>query len=132
MSYDESEVSLLKLCQIFIVSSNGNIHLQFQPSARYSQLFDMQSACCVCLAELSFDYTNGQTIIERNGIYILALLLFPENEGFRELEKYVHLQVMPIANGISFLTVNQNRNQERFHRFHYSVMFSEHFDIYFL
>jgi hypothetical protein len=53
----------------------------------------MQSACCTCLAELSFDYTNGQTIIEINGIYILAMLLFPENEDCQRLEKFHHLQV---------------------------------------
>jgi hypothetical protein len=53
----------------------------------------MESACCTCLAELSFDYTNGQTVIERNGIYILAMLLFPENEDFHRLEKFNHLQV---------------------------------------
>lgn len=53
----------------------------------------MQSACCICLAELSYDYTNGQTVIERNGIYILAMLLFPDNEDFHRLEKFNHLQV---------------------------------------
>ncbi len=53
----------------------------------------MQSACCNCLAELSYDYTNGQTIIERNGIYIVALLLFPENEDYLRLESFNHLQV---------------------------------------
>lgn len=53
----------------------------------------MQSACCNCLAELSCDYTNGITIIERNGIYILAMLLFPETEEILRLERYNHLQV---------------------------------------
>ena len=53
----------------------------------------MQSACCNCLAELSYDYANGQTIIERNGIYILAMLLFPENEDSLRLERFNHLQV---------------------------------------
>jgi hypothetical protein len=53
----------------------------------------MQSACCNCLAELTYDYTNGQTIIERNGIYIVAILLFPENEDYQRLESFNHLQV---------------------------------------
>jgi len=53
----------------------------------------MKSACCNCLAELSYDYTNGQTIIERNGIYILAMLLFPETEEIQRLERFHHLQV---------------------------------------
>ena len=53
----------------------------------------MESACCTCLAELSFDYTNGQTIIERNGIYILAIILFPESEDIQRSEKFHHLQV---------------------------------------
>lgn len=53
----------------------------------------MQSACCNCLAELSYDYTSAQAIIDRNGIYILAMLLFPENEEFLRLEKFNHLQV---------------------------------------
>lgn len=53
----------------------------------------MKSACCICLANLSYDYTNGQTIIERNGIYMLAILLFPENEDIQRLERFQHLQV---------------------------------------
>lgn len=61
--------------------------------SRRDQLFDMESACCTCLAELSYDYANGQTVIERNGIYIVAMLLFPENEDFQRLEKFNHLQV---------------------------------------
>ena len=57
----------------------------------------MESACCTCLAELSLDYTNGQTMIERNGIYILATLLFPENEEIQHVEKFHHLQVNRIV-----------------------------------
>lgn len=53
----------------------------------------MKSACCICLAELSYDYNSGQTIIERNGIYMLAMLLFPENEEIQRLERFQHLQV---------------------------------------
>ena len=53
----------------------------------------MKSACCNCLSELSYNYANGQTIIERNGIYMLAILLFPENEEIQRLEKFHHLQV---------------------------------------
>jgi hypothetical protein len=53
----------------------------------------MQSACCTCLAELSFDNANGQTMIERNGIYILAMLLFPEQDDVQRTEKFIHLQV---------------------------------------
>ena len=53
----------------------------------------MESACCICLAELSFDYTSGQAIIERNGIYILAMLLFPDSEESQRSEKFFHLQV---------------------------------------
>jgi hypothetical protein len=53
----------------------------------------MKSACCNCLAELSYNYANGQTIIEQNGIYLLAILLFPENEEIQRLEKFHHLQV---------------------------------------
>ncbi|CAF4419224.1 unnamed protein product, partial [Adineta steineri] len=53
----------------------------------------MQSACCNCLAELSYNFTNSQTIIERNGIYILAMLLFPDNDDVQRLETFNHLQV---------------------------------------
>ena len=63
----------------------------------------MKSACCNCLAELSYDYTNGQTIIERNGIYILAILLLPENEDIQRLERFHHLQVNDIQLFVYFL-----------------------------
>lgn len=53
----------------------------------------MESACCTCLAELSFDYANGQAVIERNGIYILSLILFPESEDIQRSDKFHHLQV---------------------------------------
>ena len=53
----------------------------------------MQSSCCNCLAELSCDNTNRQTIIEQNGIYILAVLLFPKDKELQRLETFIHLQV---------------------------------------
>ena len=83
---DESEVSTL----IFHFNS---IDIHSQVPSHYDQLFDMKSACCICLAELSYDYNSGQTIIERNGIYMLAMLLFPENEEIQRLERFQHLQV---------------------------------------
>ncbi|CAF1027205.1 unnamed protein product [Adineta steineri] len=81
--------------------------------SRRDQLFDMQSACCTCLAELSFDYTNSQTIIERNGIYILAVLLFPENDDFQRLEKFNHLQRNVFRTLRYLFSLNKNRDQYR-------------------
>ncbi|CAF5074175.1 unnamed protein product, partial [Rotaria magnacalcarata] len=76
----------------------------------------MQSACCNCLAELSCDYTNGQIIIERNGIYILAMLLFPENEESLRLEKYNHLQ-RNVFKTLRFLfSLNKKNDQYQFKR----------------
>ena len=73
----------------------------------------MQSACCTCLTELSYDYTNGQTIVERNGIFILAMLLFPENEEQFRLEKYVHLEKNVFRTLRFIFSVNKNRDQCR-------------------
>ncbi|CAF4836312.1 unnamed protein product, partial [Rotaria sp. Silwood2] len=81
--------------------------------SRRDQLFDMESACCTCLAELSYDYTNGQTIIERNGIYLLAILLFPENEDHQRLEKYHHLQRNIFRTLRYLFSLNKNRDQYR-------------------
>lgn len=82
----------------------------------------MESACCTCLAELSLDYTNGQTIIERNGIFILAMLLFPETEEIQRVEKFHHLQV----NRNSLKSIVQNL----FFLFSREMSFV-HYDIYF-
>ncbi|CAF0730724.1 unnamed protein product [Rotaria sordida] len=84
--------------------------------SHFDQLFDMQSACCNCLAELSYDYTNGQTIIERNGIYILAMLLFPENEDFLRLERFNHLQ-RTVFKTLRFLfSLNKKHDQYQYKR----------------
>ncbi|CAF1069447.1 unnamed protein product [Rotaria sordida] len=81
--------------------------------SRCDQLFDMESACCTCLAELSYDYTNGQTIIEQNGIYILATLLFSENEDYQRLEKFHHLQRNIFRTLRYLFSLNKNRDQYR-------------------
>ena len=73
----------------------------------------MQSACCTCLTELSYDYTNGQTIIERNGIFILAMLLFPDNDEYFRLEKFVHLEKNVFRTLRYLFSVNKNRDQCR-------------------
>ncbi|CAF2507142.1 unnamed protein product [Rotaria sp. Silwood2] len=84
--------------------------------SQFDQLFDMQSACCTCLAELSYDYTNGQTIIERNGIYILAMLLFPENEDVLRLERFNHLQ-RAVFKTLRFLfSLNKKHDQYQYKR----------------
>ncbi|CAF3810359.1 unnamed protein product [Rotaria magnacalcarata] len=93
-----------------------NIPEDSEVISQFDQLFDMQSACCNCLAELSCDYTNGQIIIERNGIYILAMLLFPENEESLRLEKYNHLQ-RNVFKTLRFLfSLNKKNDQYQFKR----------------
>lgn len=67
------------------------------------RLFDMHAACCNCLSELSLNFNNGQTIIEANGIYIVAKLLFPENEEWRERRSFLNLQVILISSFIILL-----------------------------
>lgn len=62
-------------------------------NASVDHLFDMKAACCHCLSELSLNYTNGQKIIEANGIYTIAQLLFPEREEFRRRSSFFRLQV---------------------------------------
>ncbi|CAF0862672.1 unnamed protein product [Adineta ricciae] len=94
-------------------NSKKSMREDVETASRRDQLFDMQSACCTCLAELSYDYTNGQTIIERNGIYILAVLLFPENEDFQGLEKFNHLQRNVFRTLRYLFSLNKNRDQYR-------------------
>ncbi|CAF4602877.1 unnamed protein product [Rotaria sp. Silwood1] len=94
---------------------NSKKHTRDETDAisRRDQLFDMESACCTCLVELSYDYTNGQTIIEQNGIYILAILLFPENEDYQRLEKFHHLQRNIFRTLRYLFSLNKNRDQFR-------------------
>ncbi|UJR35895.1 hypothetical protein I4U23_028638 [Adineta vaga] len=90
-------------------------------SSEYDQLYDMQSACCNCLAELSYDYTNSQTIIERNGIYILAVLLFPKDESLQPLETFIHLQ-RTVFKTLRFLFPSN----EKYDRSQYKRLFPSH------
>ncbi|CAF4287771.1 unnamed protein product [Rotaria socialis] len=94
-------------------SSKRNTRDDAEAVSRFDQLFDMESACCTCLAELSFDYTNGQTVIERNGIYILAILLFSESEDVQRLEKFNHLQRTVFRTLRYLFSLNKNRDQYR-------------------
>ncbi|CAF0742121.1 unnamed protein product [Didymodactylos carnosus] len=81
-----------------------------EPTSR-DQLFDLQVACCTLLAELSYDYTNGQTIIDKNGIYVIAMLLFPENEEYQKSEKFNHLQRNVFRTLRYLFPLNKNREQ---------------------
>ncbi|CAF0932328.1 unnamed protein product [Adineta steineri] len=92
--------------------SNSHRHIEVNNnSSHYDQLFDMQSACCNCLAELSYNFTNSQTIIERNGIYILAMLLFPDNDDVQRLETFNHLQ-RTVFKILRFLFPSNERNDQ--------------------
>ena len=83
----------------------------------------MKSACCNCLSELSYDYTNGQAIIDRNGIYILALLLFPDNEDIQRLERFHHLQ-RTVFKTLRFLfPLNKKNDQYQYKRLFPSNIF---------
>lgn len=85
-------------------------------SSHCDQLFDMQSACCNCLSELSYDYTNGHAIIDRNGIYILAMLLFPDSEDIQRLERFHHLQRTAFKTLRFLFPLNKKNDQYQYKR----------------
>ncbi|CAF1200218.1 unnamed protein product, partial [Adineta ricciae] len=90
-----------------------------EETKKYSELdqfYDMQSSCCNCLAELSCDNTNRQTIIEQNGIYILAVLLFPKDKELQRLETFIHLQ-RTVFKTLRFLyPSNENHHRQQYKR----------------
>ena len=51
------------------------------------------AACCAALTELVLNDTNGQQIVQANGVYAVGLLILPQKSGPAVRKEVENLQV---------------------------------------
>ncbi|XP_022087422.1 serine/threonine-protein kinase Nek10-like isoform X2 [Acanthaster planci] len=113
-------------------SSSGRIHsLNFPEETeevQLSDIFTLQSACCSALTELVLNDTNGQQIVQNNGIYCLGMLIFPRaTTSSREAEAMTNLQKNAFRT-LRFL-FSMERNRQMFKRLFPPDLFETFIDV---
>nr|XP_039262607.1 serine/threonine-protein kinase Nek10-like [Styela clava] len=94
-------------------------------SEALEQILKLKSVCCTALSELSLD--NAQTVVEGNGVYIIAKLILPEDLPSSCTSSALHLQLNAFR-ALRFL-FSMERNRRLFKRLFPSEMFQTFIDI---